>query len=252
MWDHARSFAVLGPLLARRFRVVALDARGHGESAWADEYSWLTDVLDIVNALRWLGRPAHVVGHSKGGGQATDAASAAPHLVRKLVNIDGFGPPPLPPPEKPLPELFADYLDHRRRVYERGAWRAYDSFEDLVERRRAQNPRLAREWLRYFLFYAARQDEDGWRWRADPSMIHGFGPWQPDWIGTSYAALRVPMLAVIGSEADTWGPLPEKVLAERLAHVADLHRVTVRGTGHFVHMENPEQTAAVLLDFLES
>jgi pimeloyl-ACP methyl ester carboxylesterase len=32
MWDHARSFAVLAPLLARRFRVVAIDARGHGDS----------------------------------------------------------------------------------------------------------------------------------------------------------------------------------------------------------------------------
>ena len=29
MWDHARSFAVLAPLLAARFRVVAIDARGH-------------------------------------------------------------------------------------------------------------------------------------------------------------------------------------------------------------------------------
>src|SRR5262245_397371 len=81
MWDHARSFAVLAPLLARRFRVVAIDARGHGDSHWADAYAWVADVIDIVNVLRTLGRPAHLVGHSKGGGQATDAARAAPALV---------------------------------------------------------------------------------------------------------------------------------------------------------------------------
>src|SRR5271169_5134276 len=65
MWDHARSFGVLAPLLARRFRVIALDARGHGESAWASAYTWFTDILDIVNVLRTIGHRTHLVGHSK-------------------------------------------------------------------------------------------------------------------------------------------------------------------------------------------
>ena len=47
MWDHARSFAVLAPLLAERFRVIAMDARGHGDSSWAAAYTWQTDVWDI-------------------------------------------------------------------------------------------------------------------------------------------------------------------------------------------------------------
>jgi pimeloyl-ACP methyl ester carboxylesterase len=59
------------------------------------------------------------------------------------------------------------------------------------------------------------------------------------------------LLAVIGSEQDTWGPLPEAVLAERLAHVPQLSRATVPGAGHFVHMEEPARTAEVLLAFLE-
>ena len=31
MFDHGRGFDMLAPLLAERFRVLALDARGHGE-----------------------------------------------------------------------------------------------------------------------------------------------------------------------------------------------------------------------------
>ena len=111
MWDHARSFAVLAPLLARRFRVVAVDARGHGDSGWAAAYTWLVDVLDIVNVLRLLGRRAHLIGHSKGGGQATDAARAAPDLVMRLVNIDGFGPPALPDGDQPTAVRCAAFLD---------------------------------------------------------------------------------------------------------------------------------------------
>lgn len=251
MWDHARSFAVLAPLLAQRFRVIALDARGHGDSEWAHAYTWAADVLDIVNVLRWLGRRAHLIGHSKGGGQVTEAACVAPDLVSRVVNLDGFGPPSLPEDEKPTPERMAHFLDTRRRILQR-RWRPYPSLDDLVERRQAQNPRLSREWLRYFLFYGAQESQDGWRWKHDPHMGHGFGPWRPDWIGPSYGALRAPLLAVSGSEPDTWGPLPPAILAERVAHVKHLERATVAGAGHFVHMEKPRETAALIADFLGS
>ena len=260
MWDHARSFAVFAPLLAERFRVVAVDARGHGDSEWADAYTWATDVHDIVNVVRSFGRRVHLLGHSKGGGQVTDAACAVPDLIDKLVNIDGFGPPSAdgfgPPTQpgrgKPPAEQFALYLDVRRAARRRNRWRHYAALDDLAERRRAQNPRLSVEWLRYFAFYGARREEGGWVWKSDPHMASGFSPWTPDWIGPSYRRLRAPMLAIVGSEPDTWGPLPEEILAERLSHVPHLFRRTVPGAGHFVHIEKPVETAGLVLDYLES
>lgn len=249
MWDHARSFALLAPLLAHRYRVVAVDARGHGDSEWADAYTWPADVLDLVNVLRSLGRPAHLVGHSKGGGQATDAACIAPDLVRTVVNIDGFGPPSFPDPGDELPRQLAGFLDKRRNGG-RSVWRPYPSVDALAERRRAQNPRLSPEWLRYFSFHGAREMPEGWVWKADPYMGHEVGPWRPEWIGPGWAWLRIPMLAMVGSEPDTWGPLPEAVLAERLSHVKNATRCAIRGAGHFVHMERPAETAAAILDFV--
>jgi pimeloyl-ACP methyl ester carboxylesterase len=255
MWDHGRGFDLLAPLLAARFRVVAVDARGHGDSDWADAYSWPTDLLDLVNVLRWIGRPAHLVGHSRGGGLATDAACLVPSLVRRLANLDGFGPPP----EGFDGQLFGagdaakrcrDFLERRRRIAERDGWRAYPSLDDLVERRRTQNPRLSREWLRYFLFHGARESAEGWVWKTDPLAGIGFGPFRPDWIAPFWRRLRAPMLAVIGSEPDTWGPLPEPILAGRLGHVAELERATLQGAGHFMHMEKPRETADLLLGFL--
>lgn len=252
MWDHARSFAVLGPLLAERFRVVAVDARGHGDSGWADAYAWPADIHDILSVARSLGRKVHLVGHSKGGGQVTDAARVAPELVRQLVNIDGFGPPAEPEGDVPLPELLADSLDARHRRIERAAWRPYESLEDLVERRLAQNPRLSREWLRFFVFHAARLEADGWHWKHDPTMGRFIGPFTPDHIGVSWGRLEMPMLAIWGSEPDTWGPLPEPLLSERLSHVPNLDKAVVAEAGHFVHMEQPEETARLLLDWLEA
>jgi pimeloyl-ACP methyl ester carboxylesterase len=250
MWDHARSFAVLAPLLAEHFRVIAIDARGHGDSNWADAYAWPCDVVDIVNVLRWVGRPVCLVGHSRGGGQATDAARALPELVRKVVNIDGFGPPPLSEQDLPTPARCVEFLDARRRASQRQRWRPYESLDQLVERRSAQNPRLSKRWLRYFVFHGARRDEDGWRWKSDPFMAHVFGPWRPEWIAPGYVTLKVPMLAIMGSEEDTWGPLPEEIVAARLATVPNLTRVTIEGAGHFVHMERPAETARAILDYL--
>ena len=60
------------------------------------------------------------------------------------------------------------------------------------------------------------------------------------------------MLAVTGSENDTWGPLPEAIIGPRLAGVSGLQRATVAGAGHFVHIERPRETAQLLFDYLEN
>ena len=251
-WDHARGFATLAPLLATRYRVAALEARGHGGSDWAAAYSWTAHVHDAVAVMRSFPAPVHLVGHSMGGGHAVDAARAAPDWVRQVVNIDGFGPPPLPEEAHAhAVERATTFLDQRRAAAQRGDWKPYASLDQLIERRAAQNPRLSPGWLRYFVFHAARQQSDGWRWKADPLLGHGCGPWGPDWIAPGYERLAAPMLAIAGSEDDTWGPLPESILAPRLAGVRRLQRVRIGGAGHFVHMERPRETAEAILDFLD-
>ncbi len=250
MFDHALGFAVVAPILAERFRVVAIDARGHGDSDWADAYNWPLDILDIVHVLEWIDRPCFVVGHSKGGGQATDAASSAPDRVRKVVNIDGFGPPPLAESQEPTPERFREFLKARHSAAEVKSWRSYQDFEQLVERRGSQNPRLNADWLRFFAYHGAREVDGEWCWKSDPHMAFTFGPWRPEWIAPGYRALQVPMLAITGSEPDTWGPLPAEILDPRLAMIRDVRRVTIDGAGHFVHMEKPRETAKAILEFL--
>jgi pimeloyl-ACP methyl ester carboxylesterase len=251
-WDHVRSFATLAPLLAERFRVVAMDATGHGDSEWAGAYAWSARIRDVVTVLKTCDAPAHLVGHSMGGGHVVDAARAAPGLVRQVVNIDGFGPPPLTAEEDArLVERFVEFLDQRRAAAERDQWRPYASLDQLVARRQAQNPRLSPQWLRYFVFHGARESADGWRWKADPLAAHGFGPWRPDWIAPIYARLRAPLLAISGSEDDIWGPLPEAIVGPRLAGVQRLERAKIAGAGHFVHIERPRETAAAILAWLE-
>ncbi|HIG72416.1 MAG TPA: alpha/beta hydrolase [Myxococcales bacterium] len=261
MFDHSRGFDLLAPYLAEHYRVVAMDARGHGDSDWCDSYLWGMDVFDVVNVLRALDRPAHLIGHSKGGGQVMEAAAMAPHRVRQVVNMDGFGPPDDGFFQKPggrdpnwmtVAERCAEFLDRRRTASLRESWRPYESLDELVKRRKQQNPLLEDPWLSYFIFHGAREDKDGWRWKCDPHTAGGnFGPFKPAWIAPGWRRMKAPLLALIGSLPDTWGPLPKDLLDGRLENVANLTRATVAGAGHFIHMQQPAAAAGLMLDFLD-
>lgn len=261
-FDHGRGYDLLAPLLAERYRVIAFDARGHGDSSWTDTYAFNMDVQDILCMLGELGPGTHLIGHSKGGGQATDAAILAGDAVDKIVILDGFGPPEAGIFQHPglpdmssltLPERCAHYLDKNRLSENKLEWKPRPSLDDLVANRGKQNPRLDKTWLRYFVYHGARQAEDGWRWKGDPMMTGGrFDAFRPDWIAPSWVNLKASMLAVVGDVEDLWGPLPEALLADRLSHVPRLERATISGAGHFIHMEKPAAAAEVILDFFEA
>ncbi|MEZ4218519.1 MAG: alpha/beta hydrolase [Myxococcota bacterium] len=262
LWDTARGFDAFARHFAADFRVVAFDARGHGDSDWADAYPWSMDVRDIGALLAWIGTPAHVVGHSRGGGLAMDAAVAFPERVRSVVDIDGFGPPEggfrladeAPTPERHPADGCAEFLDHMRVLAERGfAWRPYPTLDALLARRAAQNPRIPAAWMRYFGFHCARATEDGWVWKVDPLTAAGHGPWHASWIAPLWKGLRAPVLALTGDTPDAWGPCDEATLQARLRFVpaSQWRRAVVADAGHFVHMEHPAETARVVRAFLE-
>ena len=104
-------------------------------------------------------------------------------------------------------------------------------------------------WLRRFAACGARPADGGFTWKADPQASRGFGPFKVEWIAPGWQRLEMPVLAVFGSEDDTWG-LPEPHRSERLAWVPKLEQAVVDGAGHFVHMEKPAETAAFLRAFL--
>lgn len=97
----ADDWAPVGPGLGRRFRVIALDARGHGSSDWADSYA-LADLRDdVLAAMDSLGvLAAALVGHSMGGVVAYLLAATHPDRVRALVLEDMPPPVPADPPRR--------------------------------------------------------------------------------------------------------------------------------------------------------
>ena len=97
--------------LEDRFRVFALDQRGHGESARTPSYSFEAMRDDVLAFCDALGLPRFsLIGHSMGGTVAFLVAEAAPDRVEALV-VEDTPPPqgaslPEPPAEPPGPVPF--------------------------------------------------------------------------------------------------------------------------------------------------
>ncbi|MCX4539121.1 alpha/beta fold hydrolase [Streptomyces sp. NBC_01565] len=96
--DHTQ-FGNLIPKLARRHRVIAPDARGHGSSANATEpFRQADDLAALLRHLDLAG-PVVLVGISMGALIAVDTALEHPDLVRALVvSGRGIGEPDLTDP----------------------------------------------------------------------------------------------------------------------------------------------------------
>jgi pimeloyl-ACP methyl ester carboxylesterase len=77
------------PRLATRYRTIAYDARGHGRSGRAPDYSLRAFADDVLRVLREIAKePAVLIGHSLGALAGLVAAADAPDLVRGLVLED--------------------------------------------------------------------------------------------------------------------------------------------------------------------
>ncbi|WP_152362712.1 alpha/beta fold hydrolase [Microlunatus speluncae] len=99
--------------LADRFRVIAVDQRGHGASDRADTYSFRLLAEDVWHLADALGLDrVTLIGHSMGGLAALVAAQLRPDRIDALVVEEAPPPvpldrPPLEQPAEPTPYDFA-------------------------------------------------------------------------------------------------------------------------------------------------
>jgi pimeloyl-ACP methyl ester carboxylesterase len=239
--DHARSWDRVAASLCADYHVYALDLRGHGDSQWAPGalYSVAEHVLDLAALCDVIGeRPLTLVGHSLGGVISLAYAGTFPNLVRKVVSIEGMGPPPT---HRTQTESFPERLRHwiaAMREVERRSPRSYPDLAAAVARMREANPHLSEEMARHLTLHGSNRIPDAsYVWKFDP-FVRSWPPYGFDVAQASELLKRIicPVLLFRGMES--WASDPEK--DGRAQALKDYRLVNVPNAGHWLHHDQLE------------
>ena len=251
--DHARSWDQVARALRHEWHVVAPDLRGHGDSAWVEggPYAIADNVLDLANLIDALGpEPVTLVGHSLGGSVTVMYAGVYPERVRKLVSIEGLGPPPAMIERmraRPPHERVRDWVRQMRDLAARQP-RRYPSLEAAAKRMREENPFLSEELALHLTMHGVNRNEDGsYSWKFD-NYTRTFAPYRFDVedMRALWKRISCPVLLIRG--ADSWAGDP--ALDGRMAVFQAARSVAIPKAGHWVHHDQLDAFLAALTGFL--
>ncbi len=244
-WEWAEVAATLG----RHLHVVALDLRGHGDSAWIGAggyYHFYDYVADVDDLIAQLGRATvSIVGHSMGGSVAGYWAGTRPTRVHRLALLEGLGPPEF---AADVPARTAAWIDAWRKA-RREPPRPMRDLAEAMARLRRHDPAITDDAARRLATHGTRAVDGGVTWKHDPlHRTMGPYPFKVDVAGTFWARVPAPVLYLDGDRSQLRLPDPE--VDRRLAMFPTARRATIAGAGHALMRHQPAAVAAALLDFL--
>ncbi len=232
LFGAARNLGAVQRRLAKRFRVLALDLRNHGDSPHAPGMSYGALAGDVLETLaRADALPAALIGHSMGGKAAMRAALDRPEAVTRLLVAD-IAPVPYPPG-------FGAYASAMAALpLAPGLTRA--------EADAALSPAVPDAGVRGFLLQNLRLGAIP-VWRIDlAEIIAGLADIE-GWATPPGAAYPGPTLFVAGARSSYVQPAYRPAIR---ALFPAAWFVTLKDAGHWLHADNPEGFIAVAEAFL--
>lgn len=240
---HARTWDEEARALADRYRVLALDQRGHGDSDPAPDGDYSTDALvgDVAALVHTLAlKPLRLVGLSLGGRVAIAFAARYPEAVERLVVVD-IGPELAPAGVGRVGAAMA------------GSPERFPTLEAALAHVRAANPRYQEAALRHRVAHAVRPLPDGgYTWKYDRAIRDAVrtGRWRDRVdLWSLWKTVACPVLLVRGAESDI---LTADIAGRMLASQPRARLVEVAGAGHTVPGDRPAEFLAALREFLDT
>jgi esterase len=232
----ARTFDHIAPHFAAKYHVLAVDMRGHGDSAWDPKGAYLVEdyVKDIEGLAQQL-RLRNIVlwGNSTGGRVAQVFAGMHPDLVAAVISED-VGPE--------RPREIADGMTNRLRQEDERGWASQD---ELLAQLKKGNARTGEEILRAYVRYGSKSRPDGRIiWKRDPAIGNGFIPTE---LWRFVREIKSPIIYVLGGRSTIVPVETQEQLKKTLRQV---QIVTIPDTGHYPSEEKPQEFLQVVDRFL--
>ncbi|MCI0796543.1 MAG: alpha/beta hydrolase [Chloroflexi bacterium] len=237
---HSWDFVALS--FSDRYRVIALDQRGHGDSDWASDgdYQPETQQKDIAAVVDRLGLDNFVLmGLSMGGRNSFTYAGNHTDKIKALVIVDA-GPQ----------NMRAGSGNIRNFVQQEDELDSVDAFVDRVLK---FNPRRDAVQVRGSIMHNLKQLPNGrWTWKYDkllrsPDRRFGSDPAMEERLWGYLESIRCPTLVVRGGASDIIALETAESMHRRIPNAT---MTTVEGAGHLVMGDNPSGFQKAVLDFL--
>lgn len=238
VWDLA------AVALADRYHIVAFDQRGHGDSDWAPDGGYASDVYvnDLKGVIDALGlAPVLLVGHSMGGSNSLAFTVTYPEIVCALVMVDAG------------PGQAEDSTERAIRAAAAGP--PAGSFDAFVETVQGYTPWWPLWQIRRQVRHSVRPLPDGqWTWKGDPVLRnadrrrtrHQSRATTDRW--AVWDKVHCPALIVRGALSRI---LPPESAQEMHARHPNSRLVEIQKAGHRVMEDNPAEFVRALQDFLD-
>jgi pimeloyl-ACP methyl ester carboxylesterase len=221
--------------------VVALDARGHGDSDWHPEHDYALDgfVDDLIRVVETLDQPPVLVGASLGGMTSLAAVGRQPDLARGLVLVDVV---------VQIEPVGVDRIRSFMTAHPDG----FGSLDEVADAIAAYNPLRPRPRQLDGLRKNVRLHDDGrWYWHWDPAFMRIDDEPQrhvdPDVLRAAAARVTIPTLIVRGLRSDV---VSDEGLADALRRMPTARAVDVAAAGHMVAGDDNDVFASTLEAFL--
>lgn len=244
-FTNHRTFGHIMPALAERFRVLAIDYLGTGQSVARPgfDYSPPAQAAVVAGLMYALGiERARFIGASYGGAIALNLAAMYPERVERVVVIEGITHfdearwgAAVEPLLRALPLGAAMTLLLRSPLWGHVASRAVmgGDWSRLAPE--------ARQALRAQIRRAAAE--------VQPDMLHGLAMAMATGRGEPSADIRAPVLQILGERS----PFRRHIRPTNdflLTHAADVRFATIAGGGHALEVQQPEAVLRLALPFL--
>ncbi len=247
---HSYEWREVIPLLSRRFRVLAPDLLGLGDTVVGleSDYRLPKDAEMVRGFLEALGiESAHVVGHDHGGATALLLMERAPQLMRTLTltNIEAYDSWPseeerpylhliVNPVTSPIVWALLQLPAFRRHIFSIAAHRKEALTEDVLQAFVRPHVSTPARWQRLRRFL---------RWQLDPEH-NQLTVRAVEWM----RAFKTPTLVLWGQRDGNFGESIAQRLADDIPGVVRIE--WLEDSGHLPMIEEPQRYADAVMSFI--
>ncbi|HEV8029264.1 MAG TPA: alpha/beta hydrolase [Stellaceae bacterium] len=233
----AHSWDLVCLALGDRFRCVALDLRGHGESDWAEVYTIDACIADVAAIVAALGcSRVHVVGMSLGGNIAAHYAHAAGPRLASLTMVD-VGPSV----DFAATATMRNFMDQPI---------AELTLDQLVDAALRASTRGGQDKILYRYRHLTQTTADGrLAWRQDRRKPHDYAHIfaKIQELDALARDIDCRVLLVRGALSRVWS---DAAAADFTARFRDARWLSIPDAGHNIPEDNPQTLAEALRTFL--